>query len=106
MGAALGFEGLTHEDLVAGPEPARALRTAMYDLAKVGLVEFKNRNVDFGNSLTPSGRDLLDDGAPQRLARDLRDPGVRGLTDVSRSAAVGSALEVVCSGRHRDHRRA
>ncbi len=54
IGAALGFDGLTYDAFVAGNEPARALMTAMYDLEKIGVVEFKN--VDHGNSLTPNGR--------------------------------------------------
>jgi hypothetical protein len=60
IGTALGFENLRYEDFIAGDGPARALMTAMYDLEKIGLVDFQN--VDHGNSLTPRGRDLLDAG--------------------------------------------
>jgi hypothetical protein len=60
LGSALGFEGLTYEAFVAREKPARALMTAMDDLDKIGVVEFKN--VGHGNSLTPNGRDVADAG--------------------------------------------
>jgi hypothetical protein len=56
IGAALGFPGLTREGFVDEVEPGRALMTAMYDLDKLRLVDFKN--VEYGNALTAEGRDV------------------------------------------------
>jgi hypothetical protein len=62
VGVVLGFPGLARDDFVAGTEPARALMTAMTDLAELRLVEF--HNVDYGNALTSAGRELLEAGLP------------------------------------------
>jgi hypothetical protein len=56
IGSALGFEGLSREDLVARTGPAGGLMTAMYDLERLNLVTFQN--VEYGCSLSPDGRDV------------------------------------------------
>jgi hypothetical protein len=60
IGAALGFDGLKDKDFVGEAGPGWALMTAMYDLDKIGFVDFQN--VGYGNALTAEGRDLLEAG--------------------------------------------
>jgi hypothetical protein len=60
IGDVVGFANLSYEDFVARQGPAGALMTAMYDLDKIGLVDFKN--VAHGNTLTADGRDMLEAG--------------------------------------------
>lgn len=60
IGSTLNFDGLTREDFVARTGPAGGLMTAMYDLEKINLVKFQN--VEYGNSLSPDGRDVAATG--------------------------------------------
>lgn len=60
VAAALGFQGLTWDDFAKGEGMPHALMTAMSDLQRLGLVSFEN--VDYGNGLTPVGRDVVDAG--------------------------------------------
>jgi hypothetical protein len=63
---ALGLGPLTENDFASHEGPAQALMTAMYDLHGLGLVWFEN--VDYGNYLTPNGRDLAGQGFDHALA--------------------------------------
>jgi hypothetical protein len=60
VAAALGFDGLTWNDFAKHEGMPRALMTSMDDLARLGLA--KSENVDYGNELTPRGRDIVDFG--------------------------------------------
>lgn len=60
VGTAVGLPGLDRAAFVGRDGPAGALMTAMQDLEQLGLVDFKN--VDYGNRLTATGRDVLTSG--------------------------------------------
>jgi hypothetical protein len=60
VAAALGFDGLTDDDFVQQEGLPHALMSAMYDLDRLGLVQFGF--VSYGNVLTPAGRDVADVG--------------------------------------------
>lgn len=60
IGAVTGLGERTPEDFGSRNRAAAALMTAMYDLAAIGLIGFKN--VDHGNRLTPAGRDVAESG--------------------------------------------
>jgi hypothetical protein len=62
VAGALGFDGLTWDDFAKREGMPHALMTAMSDLNRLGLARFEN--VDYGNQLTPSGRDVADAGLP------------------------------------------
>lgn len=56
LGQEIGFDGLTADDFGRDDGVARALLTAMYDLAAIGLVEVGN--VGTGNRISDGGRDV------------------------------------------------
>jgi hypothetical protein len=60
VAATLGFDGVTWNDFAKHEGMPNALVTAMGDLARLGLVTFEN--IDWGNELTPLGRDIADAG--------------------------------------------
>ena len=90
VAATLGFDGVTWDDFARHAGMPNALMMAMQDLAWLRLVAFEN--IDWGNELTPRGRDVADSGLvsiwPELARIHLSDREASVLTKLYEASTV------------------